>query len=247
MHEPTIAQPAFERPVASDAESDLEPDPSRGDPTFLQILTTEHWSLLSARGLAYNEAFTRASMLLSFLAMSFVALALLAQGMGFTREMLTLAAILFGFDFVIALTTFARVAGANLDDLRALHGMARIRHAYTQVNPLVGRYFVTPSHDDIDSVLTSYASVPGGGLLSEILYGLSTSLGLVGLILALLGGTLAGVICLALGAAGWIALVAAAAGTLLVFVAGIWWALREIARAQRSLTAAFPAPRRTTD
>ena len=33
----------------------------------LQILTTEHWSLLASRGLAWNESFSRAGMYLSTL------------------------------------------------------------------------------------------------------------------------------------------------------------------------------------
>ena len=89
MHEPTIAAPAAEAPRIST-------EPGIGladDPRALQILTTEHWSLLSARGLAYNEAFTRAGMFLAFLSMSFVGLALLAQAMGFSRDFLVVAAI----------------------------------------------------------------------------------------------------------------------------------------------------------
>src|SRR3989337_1720793 len=74
------------------------PVTSLDDPRALQILSTEHWSLLSARSLAYNEAFTRGGMFLSFLSMSFVALALLAQGMSFDREFLIIAAVVLAFD-----------------------------------------------------------------------------------------------------------------------------------------------------
>ena len=94
------------------------PSPER----VVQILSTEHWSLLSARSLAYNEAFTRGGMFLTFLSMSFVALALLAQGMSFGDQFLTIAAIVLGFDFVIGLVTYGRISGANVDDLRAMHG-----------------------------------------------------------------------------------------------------------------------------
>ena len=75
---------------SSEATGSSPPGPvtSLEDPRALQILSTEHWSLLSARSLAYNEAFTRGGMFLSFLSMSFVALALLAQGMSFDREFL---------------------------------------------------------------------------------------------------------------------------------------------------------------
>ena len=49
----------------------------------LQILTTEHWSLLATRGLSWNEAFSRAAMFLSALSAAVVALALVAQATTF--------------------------------------------------------------------------------------------------------------------------------------------------------------------
>src|SRR5918992_2310665 len=107
------------------------------DPRAVQILSTEHWSLLSARSLAYNEAFVRGGMFLTFLSMTFVALALFSSAMSFGDDFLTVAAVLLGVDFVIGLTTYARILGANVDDMRAVHGMARIRHGYTQIAPIV--------------------------------------------------------------------------------------------------------------
>lgn len=70
MHEPTAASPAAETSLAGETtEGPGSPEPPAArlldDPRVLQILTTEHWSLLSARSLAYNEAFTRAGMFLT--------------------------------------------------------------------------------------------------------------------------------------------------------------------------------------
>ena len=45
----------------------------------VQMLATEHWSLLATRSLSWNEAFSRASMFLSLLSGAVVALALVAQ------------------------------------------------------------------------------------------------------------------------------------------------------------------------
>ena len=70
-------------PSESAAGSAPEPVVSLDDPRVVQILATEHWSLLASRSLAYNEAFTRGGMFLAFLSTSFVALALLAQAMSF--------------------------------------------------------------------------------------------------------------------------------------------------------------------
>src|SRR5688572_8776401 len=176
----------------------VSPVTSLDDPRVLTILSTEHWSLLSGRSLAYNEAFTRGGMFLTFLSMSFVALALLAQGMSFGTQFLTIAAVVLAFDLVIGLATYGRISGANVDDLRAVHGMARIRHGYTQIAPITERYFTTPTHDDIESVLLTYGSPASSGL-GLILYGLTTSGGMIGLITAMIGGVLAAVLGLIIG------------------------------------------------
>ena len=52
------------------------------------------------------------------------------------------------FDLVIGLTTYGRITGANVDDLRAVYGMARIRHGYTEIAPILTPYFTTATHDD---------------------------------------------------------------------------------------------------
>src|SRR5688500_7982160 len=93
----------------------LEPIVALHDPRAIQLMSTAHWSLRSSRSLAYNEAFTRGGMFLTFLSMSFVALALLAQGMSFDSEFLTVAAVLLAFDLVIGLATYGRITGANVD------------------------------------------------------------------------------------------------------------------------------------
>ena len=146
-------------PELPQAPTAVMPIASIDDPRTITLLTTEHWSLLSARSLAYNEAFVRAGMFLTFLSTSFVALALVAQAMSFGQAFLSVAALVLAFDLVIGLTTFLRMNGANLDDLRANHGMARIRHAYTQITPIVTPYFTTPTHDDIDAVTAVYGPI----------------------------------------------------------------------------------------
>jgi hypothetical protein len=179
----------------------VAPVTSLDDPRVVQILSTEHWSLLSSRSLAYNEAFTRGGMFLTFLSMSFVALALLAQAMSFGDMFLTVAAIALTFDFVIGLTTYGRIIGANRDDLRAVHGMARIRHGYTQIAPIVAPYFTSATHDDLAGVYLSYGNPPRTGP-GVVLYGLTTSGGMICLIVAMVGGVLAGVLSLILGLSG---------------------------------------------
>ncbi len=224
------------------APSSAPPGPitSLDDPRAIQMMSTEHWSLLSSRSLAYNEAFVRGGMFLTFLSMSFVALALLSQGMSFGGDFLTVTAVILGFDIVIGLTTYGRIVGANVDDLRAMHGMARIRHGYTEVAPVLEPYFTSPTNDDFDSVIAGYGTVPTGGF-GSLVYGLTTSGGMIGLIVGMVGGVLAGVIALILGLGGGAAVWIGVVGT--IVVVGILAALTmgSVAKHQSELTVRFPA------
>ena len=229
-------------PASTDSSTE-PPDPvvSLDDPRAVQILSTEHWSLLSARSLAYNEAFTRGGMFLSFLSMSFVALALVAQPMSFDRQFLIIAVIVLAFDFIIGLTTYGRIIGANADDLRAVHGMSRIRHGYTQIAPVVAPYFTTGVNDDPTGVMISYGSPPSTypGIL---LYGLTTSGGMIGLIDSLVGGVLLGVVALLFGASAGPAIGVALIGTVVVFALQTALTAGTLSRISAGLPVLFPTP-----
>jgi hypothetical protein len=219
----------------------VKPIDSIDDPRTITLLTTEHWSLLSARSLAYNEAFVRAGMFLTFLSMSFVALALVAQAMSFGRDFLSVAALVLTFDFVIGVTTFGRINGANLDDLRAVHGMARIRHAYTQITPIVTPYFTTPTHDDIDAVVKVYGPI-SDRLPGQIVYGFTTSNGMIALIVSLVGGVLLTVLAMLIGLDGGASIWVGVGGGVIVLLALIAYGGMSIRRENARFTALFPTP-----
>lgn len=232
-----------QQPATADAATAAVSSPvsSLDDPRAITILTTEHWSLLSARSLAYNEAFVRGGMFLTFLSMSFVALALFSSAMAFGEDFLTVAAVLLAFDFIIGLTTYARIMGANLDDMRAVHGMARIRHGYTQIAPVVAPYFTTATHDDPAGVGIAYGDQPTS-FPGVLFYGLTTSGGMIGLILALVGGVEAAVLGLLLGVVDTVALALGIGGFLVVLVALIAFTVGRVPGAQQRLPVLFPSP-----
>jgi hypothetical protein len=227
-------------PSESASGSAPEPVVSLDDPRALQILATEHWSLLASRSLAYNEAFTRGGMFLTFLSMSFVALALLAQGMSFGDQFLSVIAIVLAFDLVIGLATYARIDGANVDDLRAVHGMARIRHGYTEVAPIVAPYFISATHDDMASVVSAYGSPSSSGI-GLLLYGLTTSGGMIALITSMVGGVLAAVLSLIFGAGG-LAVWFGVGGAVLMFAILFALTAGSVTRQQATMPVLFPAP-----
>ena len=238
---PESPQPS-ESPESREDTGSSPPGPviSLDDPRALQILSTEHWSLLSARSLAYNEAFTRGGMFLSFLSMSFVALALLAQGMSFDREFLIIAAVVLAFDLIIGLTTYGRIIGANADDLRAVHGMSRIRHGYTQIAPMTTPYFTTGTHDDPAGVMISYGSPPTT-YPGVIFYALTTSGGMIALIVALVGGVLVGVLSLIFGASAGAAIALSIVGAIVACVLEMALTAGSVAKVSENLPVLFPS------
>jgi hypothetical protein len=236
-------------PSSPEPDPDARPTPaavslvvSLDDPRAVQILSTEHWSLLSHRSLAYNEAFVRGGMFLTFLSMSFVALALVAQGMTFGEDFLAVAAIVLAFDVVIGLTTYFRILGANVDDMRAVHGMARIRHGYTEIAPVVAPYFTAPTHDDPLGIGLAYGDQPRA-FPGVLLYGLTTSGGMIGLIVSMVGGVLVGVLALMTGiASGAMAPWFGLGGAILVFALLSAATTGRVPRAQERLPVLFPTP-----
>jgi hypothetical protein len=217
-----------------------EPVVSLDDPRAVQILATEHWSLLASRSLAYNEAFARGGMFLTFLSMSFVALALLAQAMSFGDRFLTVAAILLAFDLAIGLVTYFRIDGANVDDLRAVHGMARIRHGYTEIAPILAPYFTSATHDDMASVVTAYGSPSSTGI-GLLLYGLTTSGGMIALITSMVGGVFAAVLSLIIGVPGEVSVWIGVGGGIAVFAVLYVLTAGSVTRHQATMTVLFPA------
>ena len=211
------------------------------DQRVVQILSTEHWSLLSARGLAYNEAFTRGGMFLTFLSTSFVALALFSTAMSFGDDFLIVAAVVLAFDFILGLMTYGRIIGANVDDLRAVHGISRIRHAYIQIAPITAPYFTMGTHDDMDSVMLTYGAPPTGGF-ADLVYGLTTSGGLIGLITSMVGGVFVAVATLLIGASGGWALAAGIIGTIAILAVTMAATVGAVPRQQAALEVLFPAP-----
>lgn len=133
--------------------------PSGFGPNALQILTTEHWSLLASRGLVYTEAMSRTSIFVAALTGAVVALALVAQADDFGDGFVVFALVLLPVIYFLGFVTIVRLAQVNLENARWVQGMNRIRNAYLQLAPELEPYFVTSRYDDDAGILES--AVPG--------------------------------------------------------------------------------------
>ena len=236
----------FERPSGPGAEPPPVPT-GRGEASGdvegvtqamrLQILSTEHWSLLASRSLAWNESFSRAGMFLSTLAGAIVALALVAQADDFGEGFRIFALVILPVVLLVGIGANLRMGISNYHDAQCVVGMNRIRAAYMEMAPELKRYFVMGTTDDERGVNLTMAVQPGTSLLVQMLA--STPL-LVTMLNGVLAAGIVGLIVLQLGGATGVA-VGLGIVTFVVVVAGfIWYAGRDIARVIAEYRPLFP-------
>jgi hypothetical protein len=143
--------PGAAAPVAADVAGDHPFGPHAA-----QILGTEHWSLLGTRLLIWNEALSRATVFLTVLSASIIALALLADATGFGPRTITLALVLLPVVLLLGIATYVRQVQVNNEEFKLVLAMNRLRHAYLKIEPGLEPYFTTGHHDDERGLVASY-------------------------------------------------------------------------------------------
>jgi hypothetical protein len=206
----------------------------------LQILSTEHWSLLASRSLAWNESFTRASMYLSTLSGALVALGLIGGVDGFKDAFYTVALVVLPVVLFVGIGTWLRMAATNYHDALTIYGMNRIRAAYLEIAPDLTPYFVMGIHDDARGIGITMAVPPGTPTVVHMIAGTPT---LVIVLNGIVAGAIAAVALLrAIGAPGIVALASALVVTIGVIVFQLTTASRNIRRMQGMVQPMFPTP-----
>jgi len=186
-------------------KNDRVREPGLDDPRAVDILTTEHWSLLSTRSLGYQEMLGRATIFVAILSGIVIALALLAQATRFGRETLLIALVLIAVALFIGLTTFVRGVAINFEDARWVEAMNLLRKGYVEIVPELEPFLIS-QHDPLahgsrqrfenlmqsltttSSVVAALNSVLAGALATDIcvLAGGSVLLdGVVGVVMSL--------------------------------------------------------------
>lgn len=205
----------------------------------LQILATEHWSLLATRSMAWSEMFARAGMFLSTLSGAIVALALVGQGSGFGGTFALFGIVILPVVLFIGITTFIRMGATNRNDAWCVIGMNRIRAAYFEMAPDLERFFVTSGHDDMRGVGLTMGIDP---TVSMPVHFLAATPVVVMVINAVLAGAIVGLVAAELD----VATVPAVAVSVVVFLATflVEAAIGRAAvnREQSSLRPMFPGP-----
>ena len=209
-----------------------------GNPHVLQILMTEHWSLLSARSLGYTEAMSRASIFVAALTGSVVALALVSQATDFGDGFIAFSLVLLPVVFFLGIVTIVRIGQINFEDAVWVQGMNRIRNAYHDLAPELEPYFVTSRYDDDRGVTTSIG-MPDVVPQKQAFIAIP---GMIAVLDAVVAGATAGIALIGLDA-DTVATIAVAVVVFLATVAGfVAWGVRSISRYRAQATIRFPSP-----
>ena len=237
VHDPdhaTRVAPAHTSPPAVLARGGGE-----ASPHALQILMTEHWSLLASRSMGYTESMSRTSIFVAALTGSVVALALVGQATDFGREFVAFALVLLPVVYFLGVVTIARLFQNGWEDAIWVQGMNRIRHAYLELAPELEPYFVTSRFDDDTGVAISAVARPR---VTTPLQGFVAIPGVVAVLNSVVAGAVAGIAGLGLEVGTGAALVLGAVAFVISLASFVGLGIRAIAAYRRNLVVRFPTP-----
>ena len=219
--------------------------PQKRDSEAIQILATEHWSLLATRALTYQESIARVTMFLAVLSGAVLALALLAQA-AHGPAFVSIAIFMLAVVAVVGFFTVARLIALNRDDYHWVMAMNRIRNAYLRLHPELEPNFFTSPHDDLLGVVRSMGVEPRTGAQGgSVVHGLSTLPGMVSVIEAAVVGAIAGMATAGFGAPVPAIVLLGIAGFVVALGLLVVWQSRDI-RSGSAFEARFPTPKAPT-
>ncbi len=201
----------------------------------VQILATEHWSLLATRNITYGGIYSRANIFLTVVSAAVVALALAAQETEFGDRFYVFALLVLPVAFFIGVGTYIRLVDAHIEDLRLLSGMNRLRHAYLEIAPEFEPYFQTGHHDDERGLSETY----GPRTENSHLRLFASTATVVGVIDAALAGVVGGLVAKVVGAGSGLSLLIGAVVMSVVVALLVDADRRIIARGRRRLETRF--------
>src|SRR5829696_335964 len=208
------------------------------DQRLLQALTTEHFTLQTARSATIMESNGRSALFLSTVSSAVVALAFIGQIADVGQPFFLFALAVLPTLFLLGLLTYLRLAQSASEDLLYSRAINRIRRYYLDLDPAAPSWFLLGGHDDIHGVMANM------GLVTSNWHLLSHTSTMVAVTTSMIGGAFVAVAVGGLGAGRVPVAVAAAAGVLvsLILVAALW---RDQARrwrtAEQSVLSSFPS------
>jgi hypothetical protein len=118
------------------------------DEQLLTALTTEHFTLATARSTAVSEGGARSSIYLLSVSSALIALGFVSQISAPDRLFEVFALTVLPTLFVLGVITFLRLSESSIEDFRYGQAINRIRHYYLEVAGDRAKYFLLSGNDD---------------------------------------------------------------------------------------------------
>src|SRR5215208_2737347 len=163
-----------------------------GDQRLLQALTTEHFTLQTARSATIMESNGRSALFLSTVSSAVVALAFTGQVADVGQPFFLFALAVLPTLFLLGLLTYLRLAQSASEDLLYSRAINRIRRYY--LDPDAPSWFLLGGHDDIHGVMANM------GLVTSNWHLLSHTSTMVAVTTSMIGGAFVAVAIGGLGA-----------------------------------------------
>jgi hypothetical protein len=206
----------------------------------MQFMTTEHFTLQTARAVVNAEISARLQLYMTTLSSAIIALALVAQVSGaLGRAFQAFALVLLPVVYFLGVVTLARLLQAAAEWRTYGQGMNRIRHWYLEVAPEMAPYFVLPATDE------PWASLAAVGIRGRNTWQgmLATAPWMVVVANSVLAGVVAGLLARLAGAPGPLLPALAGAAGFVVSLAVLGAYEQRVFRRDMDTTpVAFPAP-----
>jgi hypothetical protein len=218
--------------------------PAIGPQGLLQALTTEHFTLQTARSATIADSNGRSTLYLSTVSGAVVALAFIGQVAQVGQAFFLFALALLPALFFLGVLTYLRLLQSAIEDLFDARAINRIRRYYLGLGPDAARWFLLAGHDDPAGAMASM------GLSATRRHLLSHTATMVAVVASIIGGAF---VALAAGAvaAGRLSVAASAAVGVLVALASTALFWRHQARrwhdAEQAVQPLFPSSTAPSD
>lgn len=211
--------------------------PKADDSAVMQFMTTEHFTLQTARAATIADASGRASLFLSTVSGALVAIAFIGQVSNLGTAFYIFALVLLPSLVFLGVVTCVRVLETSIEDSIYARGINRIRHYYLDQAPHVTPYFILSAYDDDTGVMRNMGFGPSRG---QIFF---TTAGMISVINSVLVGVFVGLLLHVAVGFGILPNVIGGAGAFILSgIAHYRYQVVQWGSADRRLTVRFPSP-----
>jgi MFS family permease len=239
---PDAGAPASARSASGRARSEAERQQQ-----LLQALTTEHFTLQTARAATIADSNGRAALYLGTVSGGVIALAFIGQVADVGKAFFLFAFALLPALVLLGILTYLRLLQTSVEDLFYARAINRIRHHYVHLDPDAARWFLLTSHDDPPAVMVNMGmAAPRAKHSQWQLLGhlLSHTATMIAVVTSIIGGVFVALAVGALGAGAFSVTAAAGVGVvvaLLAIAAFGWHQARRWRAAEDSVPSLFPS------